>query len=275
MIDRRSTSARSQPQCDPNFDPGLDIRFRRDTLDLDYGPGVFGPRPEYRPLDAIRASLRDPNCTGPDPVYSIAMDVGRVEDREEIETRMLLFGVVIYAAGRLGDGPVRSQGHVHAVAPHCGWSTPELFEIWEGRAIVYGQEKSGDDPGRCVAVEAGIGQRVVMPPGWAHYVVNAAPDSVLIFGAWCDRQYGFEYAQMRAHHGLAWYPLMSGDGKISWEANPAYSASKLERRKAREYPELGLPPGVPLYLLLPRDPDSIQWVSHPERFSKLWPRFSP
>ena len=47
------------------------------------------------------------------------------------------------------------------------------------------------------------GERVVMPPGWAHYVVNAETDSRLIFGAWCDRQYAFDYTQMRAHHGLS------------------------------------------------------------------------
>src|SRR6202167_5312917 len=84
-----------------------------------------------------------------------------------------LFGVVVYASGRLGDEPVRSQGHIHAIAPHCGWSTPEVFEIWEGRAIVYAQESAEDDPGRCFAVTAGPGDKVVVPPGWAHAVINA------------------------------------------------------------------------------------------------------
>ena len=257
------------------FDPGLDIRVLRDTLDFRYGAGVFGPRPEYRSLDSIRPSLRNPHSTGPDPVYAIAMDVGRLEDRQELIRRMLLFGVVIYASGTLGDGPVRSQGHVHAISPHCGWSTPELFEVWEGVAIIYGQEKSGDDPGRCIAVEAGPGEQVVMPPGWSHYVVNADKNSALVFGAWCDRQYGFDYAAMRARHGLAWYPLMDGDGEIHWEANPNYGKSKLELRKSRTYPELVLSPAVPMYALLRRDPESIQWVSDPARFRNLWPGFEP
>ena len=103
------------------------------------------------------------------------------------------------------------------MAPHCGWSTPELFEIWHGRTIIYGQEKPGDDPGSCVAIEAGPGERVVMPPGWSHFVANADSNSLLIFGAWCDRQYGFDYRQMRAHHGLAWFPLLAPDGKPRWE----------------------------------------------------------
>ena len=150
----------------PDFDSGLDIEFLPDPMGFRYGAGVFGPQPEYRSLTAIRPSLRDPNCIGPDPAYAIAMDVGRLEDVAQLKRRMLLFGVVMYAAGRLGEEPVRSQGHVHAMAPHCGWSTPELFEIWHGRTIIYGQEKPGDDPGSCVAIEAGPGERVVMPPGW-------------------------------------------------------------------------------------------------------------
>jgi glucose-6-phosphate isomerase, archaeal len=270
-----SASSPTAPAGERAFDPGLDIRFRRDALDFGYGPGVFGPHPERRSLDSIRESRQDRNSAGPDPVYAIAMDVGRVEDREEMRERMLLFGIVMYAHGRLGAGPVRSQGHVHAIAPHCGWSTPELFEIWEGRAIVYGQENSGDDPGRCVAVVANPGERVVMPPRWAHFVANADPDRALIFGAWCDRQYGFEYGPMRAHHGLAWYPRMSEAGEISWKPNPAYSSSMLQVRKARDYPELALSWEAPIYRLLRSDPESIQWISDPGRLGEIWKRFEP
>ena len=270
-----NSSANQSSASERTFHPGLDIRFQTDPMDFHYGAGVFGPRPEYRSLDAIRASLRNPDSTGPNPVYAIAMDVGCVDDRDELIRRMLLFGVVMYAKGRLGDEPVRSQGHVHAVAPHCGWSTPELFEIWQGQAIVYGQEKSGDDPGRCIAVTAKPGDRVVMPPGWAHYVVNADADSLLIFGAWCDRQYSFDYAQMRAHHGLAWFPLMAADGTIRWEPNPNYVSSRLETRAARAYSELGLSTSMPIYTQFRVDPESVQWVSDPARRREFWHRFEP
>ena len=76
------------------FHPGLDIEFLKDTMAFRYGLGVFGPQPEYRSLSAIRPSLRNPNSSGPDPVYSIAMDVGRSEDLKELKRRMLLFGIV-------------------------------------------------------------------------------------------------------------------------------------------------------------------------------------
>jgi glucose-6-phosphate isomerase len=150
-----------------------------------------------------------------------------------------------------------------------------LFEIWHGRVVIYGQENSGNNPGHCIAIEAGPGDRVIMPPGWAHFVANADANSLLIFGAWCDRQYGFDYTQMRAHHGLAWLPVLGGEGEISWEANPNYAPSQLQKKKPRTYPEFGLSSGVPIYELFRRNPESVQWVSDPAKLSKLWERFEP
>jgi glucose-6-phosphate isomerase len=278
-MESRCLLLRSETLTDARFDPGLDVRMRPDSLGFDYGEGVFGPEPEMRRLDDIRRSLRDPQCTGPDPVYGIAMDVGKTGDAAELRRRFLLFGVVAYASGRLGEEPVRSQGHVHAVAPHCGWSTPELFEIWEGRAVIYAQEFAGaepdrDNPGRCVAVEAGPGDQVVVPPNWAHCVVNASADQRMVFGALCERQYGFVYDGVRAHGGLAWFPLLH-EGPIEWQANPRYSASTLDLRGPRAYPELGLDRNVPMYRQFEADPERVQWISEPGRLATVWPTFEP
>lgn len=86
------------------FDPGFKITPTSAPLGFQYGQRVFGPQVENRTLDSIRKNLRDPNCTGPDIVYSIAMDVGCEEDREEIVKRNLLYGAVTYAKGNLGEG---------------------------------------------------------------------------------------------------------------------------------------------------------------------------
>jgi len=264
----------SAEQVERRFDPGFDIRLRPKSLTFEYGENVFGPQPELRRLDEIRRSLRDPQCQGPDPVYGIAMDVGERTDAEELRRRFLLFGAVVYASGRLGEEPVRSQGHVHAIAPHCGWSTPEVFEIWEGHAILYAQEFAADQPGRCIAVEAGPGDHMVAPPGWAHCVINASETERMVFGALCERQYGFVYDAVRAHGGLAWFPLLR-DGVVTWQANPRYEASRLQQRRARTYPELGIAAGVPIYRQFQQDPERLQWVSEPARAAELWKTLEP
>jgi glucose-6-phosphate isomerase, archaeal len=273
-MESRSSLLLSDKSANKTFNPALDIRLRADSLAFDYGDGVFGPRPELRKLDDIRKSLREPDCTGPDPVYGIAMDVGQASDAEELRQRFLLFGIVAYASGRLGQEPVRSQGHVHGVAPHCGWSTPELFEIWEGRAIIYAQESVGDDPGRCIAVEAGPGDQVVVPPNWAHFVANVSLTERLVFGALCERQYSFVYDGVRAHGGLAWFPLLRRE-QIEWEPNPRYRASNLQLRGPRLYPELELDSTTPVYRQFQAGPERVQWVSEPARVAEVWPTFEP
>ena len=254
---------------------GLDIEITADPMDFRYGPGVTGPAPEYRPLDAIRRSLRDPDCSGPDPVYAIVMDIAREEHRAELRRRNLLFGAVTYAAGRLGREPVRSQGHVHKVSAHSGWMPPEIYEIWDGRAYVYMQEFVADEPGRSIVYQAVRGDVVVVPPGWAHATISADPSCALTFGAWCDRDYGFHYEEVRARRGMAWYAVLGEAERMEWEPNPRYGPSKIEVRPARRYPELGLKPGTPIYEQFARNPESVQWVSQPARVKDVWAAFQP
>jgi glucose-6-phosphate isomerase, archaeal len=257
------------------LDPVLQVSLSDHELSFRYGPGTVGPDPEFRSLAAIRASLRDPQCSGPDPVYGIAMDVAREEDVEELKRRMLLYGIVVYAAGRLGQEPPRSQGHVHAIATHSGWSPPEVFEILLGQAIVYAQQSTEDDPGTCVAVSAGPGEKIVVPPGWAHCVINANPSERMVFAAWCDRQYGFVYDGVRKHGGLAWFPLLDDDERIQWQPNPSYSKSEFTRHPAREYPELELSSDLSLYEQFVENPDYLMYVPEPGRKSDVWRTFIP
>ena len=256
------------------FDSRIEITLHVDTLNFQFGPGIFGPDAELRSLDSVRPSLLDPQSSGPDPLYGICMDVGRVSCAAELRRRHLLFGVVAFAAGNVGQEPVRSQGHVHAIAPHSGWSPPELFEVWQGRAIIYAQEHSGDHPGRCFAISAGPGDHVIVPPGWPHLVVNAEAHTRMVFAALCDREYGFEYGDVRARGGLAWFPIREED-EIQWKPNRAYEPSTLLIGQARGCDDFGLREGASIFEQFESDPDSVQWVSRPELAAERWKDFSP
>jgi len=258
-----------------SFDPGIDVVPVTEPLGFRYSPGSFGPKPELRALSAIRPSLQDPSCAGPDPVYAIVMDIGRGNDRADLEKRMLLFGAVVYAAGMLGREPVRSQGHVHHVSSHSGWSPPEVYEIWRGAAYVYMQEHVADDPGRCYAVLAQPGDLVVVPPAWAHAAISATPAETVALGALCDREYRFDYDAIRQRQGFAWYPVVTTKGNIEWTPNPRYGRSQLEVRPPREYSELGFVRGTPLYEQAIRDLDQFSWVSKPNLVADIWRHFKP
>jgi len=258
-----------------NFYPGFDIEPTNQPMGFVYGTDVFGPQVENRTLDSIRKSLRDPGCIGPDPVYSIAMDVGKREHLPDLEKLHLLYGAVTYAAGRLGNEPVRSQGHIHKISPLSGWSTPEVYEIWSGKAIIYMQETADDQPGRCFAVTAGPGEVVIVPPFWAHATISADPEQPLTFGAWCDREYGFEYEGVRSHKGLAWFPILSTEGKIEWLKNSLYLDCELIVKDPEHYRQLGIESGKPIYNQFEQDPHKFEFVPQPQTVARLWEEFIP
>ena len=258
-----------------NFNPGFDIRPTTQPMGFEYGPNVFGPEVENRTLNSIRKSLRDPQCSGPDPVYSIAMDVGKSEHLPILEKLHLLYGAVTYAAGRLGNEPVRSQGHIHKVSPFSGWSTPEVYEIWSGKAIIYMQESAEDQPGRCFAVVANPGDVVIVPPNWAHATISADPEQPLTFGAWCDREYGFEYGAVRAHKGLAWFPVISDHGEIEWHKNPNYLECKLIEKSPEIYIQFGIDPSKSIYSQFEENRLKFEFVPLPQMIKDIWVNFMP
>ncbi len=259
------------------FDPGFEIEPTMNPMGFKYGNGVFGPKVENRTLDAIRKSLLDPDCTGPEIVYSIAMDVGKTKDKAVMEKLHLLYGAVTYASGRLGNEPVRSQGHIHAISGFSMQSTPEVYEIWSGDAIIYMQEFAEDNPGRCFAVYAEAGEVVIVPPYWAHATVNAGtnPDEPMSFGAWCVRDYGFDYKGVRAHGGIAWFPVFNENNEIVWHRNPKYSECNLVCKAPGKHPELGIVEGEPIYRTFEKNPETFLYVVDPSLKADVWKNYIP
>ena len=118
------------------------------------------------------------------------------------------------------------------------------------------------------------GRKGIIPPAWAHCVINADPDSRLLFCALCERQYGFVYEGVRGRHGLAWYPILRENG-IVWEPNRHYQESTLRLCGVRDYPELSISSGIGLYRQYETNPSSLQWVSEPGLMAELWTKFEP
>jgi glucose-6-phosphate isomerase len=259
------------------FNTGIQIYPLEEKLGFNFGNECFFPELEFRKLDAIRKTLYEPDCIGPEIVYAIAMDVGKKVHKQLLEKLHLLFGVVTYAAGKLGNEPVRSQGHIHKKSVYAdNWSTPEVYEIWSGEAIIYMQETAQDIPGRCFAVYAFPGDIVIVPPGWAHATISANPLKPLTFGAWCDRDYGFDYDEVRSHKGLAWFPMLDEYNKIFWKHNDMYSnKSDLIVKEPRIYTEFNIIPDISIYHQFEDSNNKFDFVPTPNLFREKWIDFIP
>lgn len=255
------------------FYPGFEIEVNDQTMDFSYGKGVFGPTSEKRYLDDIRASLSNPNAEGPNILYSIVMDTGCLKDKEAMLKRNLLYGVVTYSEGCIGEEPVRSQGHIHAISASCNSSTCEVYEIFDGEAYIYMQESGEDEAGQCYAVHAKAGEVVIVPPGWVHATVNANINKNMTFGAWCVRDYEFDYDLVKKHKGIAFFPKVKNN-EIIWELNPQYQSGTLKVMNAIRYENLQLETGKPIYTQFQEEPDRFLFVSQPDKAKKVWDTFN-
>lgn len=243
------------------FPVSLDAR----TLTLAFGEGITTAPATVRRLDEVRALLRDPHAEGPEHLYTIYMDV-RVPGRAEHLRRLGLgYGAVVYNHGSLGGEALRSQGHVHSAPEATGVAYSEIYEFWHGRGLVYMQDSATAEVGDVIVVEAGPGDKVVIPPGWAHATVNLG-DGPMVFGAVYALEARLLYEPLRALQGTAHYVLADG----TLERNPRYRRVPEARRQApHEVPGHGVARGRPA---LAGDLGRLDLVSRPERYPGVWAR---
>jgi glucose-6-phosphate isomerase, archaeal len=246
---------------------GFPVRMDPATLTLAFGEGVTTAPAQVRRLDDVRSLLRDPRSEGPEHLYTIYMDIRVPGVADTLRANRLGYGAVVYNSGALGREALRSQGHVHSVAPDTGVGYSELYEFWHGRGLVYMQDSATADVSDVIVVEAGPGDKVAIPPGWAHATVNVG-EGPMAFGAVYALDAELLYDPLRRLQGTAHYVLADG----TLEPNPRYAKVPPARRaSAHLIPECGVLPGRPA---MTGDLERLDFVSRPERYPALWPRLT-
>jgi glucose-6-phosphate isomerase len=246
---------------------GFGVRLDVQALTLQFAPGITTAPVVVRRLDEVRTLLRDPRSTGPDHLYTIYMDIRVPGIAETLRAHGLGYGAVVYNHGALGREALRSQGHVHSAPAATGVAYSEVYEFWHGRGLVYMQDRASADVTDVIVIEAGPGDKVAIPPGWAHATVNAG-DGAMAFGAVYALDARLLYEPLRALQGTAHYVLADG----TLEANPRYPRVPEARRTApHRIPEQGMKTGRPA---LAGDLARLDFVSRPERYPALWERLT-
>jgi len=247
---------------------GFAVELEPRSLTLAFGAGVTSAPAVVRRLDDVRALLRDPLATGPDHLYTIYMDIHVPGRAEALRSLGLGYGAVVYNHGAIGGEAMRSQGHVHSAPPATGVAFSEVYEFWHGRGLVYMQDSASAAVSDVVVIEAGPGDKVVIPPGWAHATVNLGRGP-MVFGAVYALEARLLYEPLRRLRGMAHYVLADG----TLEANPRYPRVPDARRLSpHAVPEHGILHGRPA---LAGEIGPLEIVSRPERYPSVWERLQP
>ena len=80
---------------------------------------------------------------------------------------------------------------------------------------------------------------------------------------------------MRAHGGIAWFPVFNSENKIEWRANSQYQTSELICKTPNDYSALGIEAGKSIYEIFEKDPDTFLYVPSPQLREDVWKNFIP
>lgn len=165
-----------------------------------------------RDLASLRPVLKDPDASGPDPVYWVFSEI--TEKRWE--------NLTVIAEGRIASEYPKTFGHYHS------HPVGEVYHLVAGEGILILQKKFLEDgkwlPERVtevVLIKAQPGDEICITPEWGHSWSNIGDLPLLTFDDWRTGHTPRDYEAIEKLTGLAYY-LINHDGQPMPVPNPNY-----------------------------------------------------
>lgn len=233
---------------------------------LRFGSGLAPVAPVVRRLSDMRGVLRQRQAEGPEELYFMYRDVARDGDRERLRAAGLRYDVTVIRPGRIGDEYVKTAGHYHPAAGAGDVTYPEIYEVAAGKALFLLQRAA--PPYRSVtdvvAVAAGPGERLLVPPGYGHITINPGP-GLLVLTNVVEASFVSVYEPVQALQGGAYYAVAGPEG-VAFVVNERYGdVPPLRRAQAPHWPEYGIVPEAPLYRDVAAAPERFRYLVEPGR----------
>lgn len=253
---------------------GLPLAIDPATGTLHLPETVSAGGTSHRSLAEMREFIRDATARADrDPIYTVYRALAHRGDEAAIRSSGLRYDITIIMPGAFAGERrefFHTAGHYHAPpAGQAGGALPEIYEVIAGRAYWLIQRPQPDDPAaleEVYIIEAGPGEKAVMPPGFGHISVNALAEP-LVLANWIGESVAYDYAPYRRFHGGG-YRLLEADGgaAIEFEKNPGYAiVPELVKLRPQELPAFGLFRSHPLYGLA-HDPGRLRFLIGPDDF---------
>lgn len=245
---------------------GLPVKLG-DDFRLIFEEGLRPVEPTVRKLEDMRPVLAQQNGTGPENLYFMYRDVSFPGDHDIAVQYRVRYDLTVIVPGKIGNEYIKTAGHYHPTANGTSLTYPEVYEVIHGTAH-YLLQKVGEKAGTVldiVLVEAKAGDKVIVPPNYGHITINAGSEP-LVMANWVERYFSSTYDPIRHYRGAAYYEIEE-DGQPVFVDNAAYEVvPELRMVPPRDYPELGLLRGTPIYQCFLKDPHKFDFLVHPERY---------
>lgn len=247
---------------------GLKLDINRPELvfekDLEFSPVAV------RTLSQMREVLLDKDIRLPQELYYMYRDIYRCSEKPLLEEHSLRYDVTVIKPHTLGREFMKTAGHYHP------GNYGELYEVVSGRCFCLLQRPDAENHRRVkeiVLVEALSGQKIVIPPGFGHILINPGPD-YLVTSNWVSRCFDSHYDLYRDAQGAAFFAIVSSQKnqpspvlgiKAEFIKNPYFEELGEIKfaRPCRQIKRFGLSESEPMYALIVKNPACLDFLNHP------------
>lgn len=243
---------------------GFPLRLDLDGLTASTNSGLRLDT-QARRMAQMEAVLLEPHARPPDdPVYWIGRLYDDAGPAPLLADHHLAFAYVLVPSKRVGREYAKTQGHYHPAMPGSRMSYPEVYTHYYGRLYLLMQRRAAGQAARlddCVLIEMQPGRSILVPPGYAHILINASEGPALMAGLYCP-DFGADYEPIRSLAGAAYY-LVEADGAERSVSNVRYEEAPALRRISDVTGTRFAPPddARPLWTSFMQEPELYRFLS--------------
>lgn len=249
---------------------GLDLELDTDKLEILFGKELKPSSPAIRTIYQMAAVLLDKKIQEPEELYYMYRDIYRDSDRSILERHNLRYDVTVIKPFYLGKEFMKTAGHYHP------GDFGELYEVVFGQCFCLLQRPNLRDPRiieEVIFVEAVAGQKIVIPPGFGHILINPGPE-YLVTSNWVSSCFESRYELYRKAQGAAYFVTTSNRASEATPylkimariiKNPYFKkvANINFAQPVREIKAFGLIEDNPMYNLINHNPKVLDFLNHP------------
>ncbi|MBU0662243.1 hypothetical protein KJ891_02175, partial [Candidatus Micrarchaeota archaeon] len=173
---------------------GIALKLENETNKLEFGRGITEVKPDIRHGAEMRQVLQNSDALGAQDCYYMYRGVQREQDNAEIEKAGLRYDITILPAILHGKEFNKTFGHFHPKIQGSELTYTEVYEVLHGKAhyILQGSAVGVESKGKGTqahagdffVVEAGAGDKVVVPPNYGHVTINPSRTEPLVMSNW-------------------------------------------------------------------------------------------
>jgi len=243
---------------------GVEISLDTAKPELVFATELNAHAPGIRTLEEMREVILDKTLVLPKELYYMYRDVYMKKDRGLLQLHKLRYDVTLIKPDMLGKELMKTAGHYHP------GDFGELYEVLHGRCFCLLQRYRTEDATvieEAILVKAKAGQKIVIPPGFGHILVNPGPQH-LVTSNWVSSEFKSEYELYKETQGAAYF-IMQENAKVTYIPNPNFKKVIALRivEPAGRIEAFGLAEGSPMYPLINRSPEKLAFLNRPLDFN--------